>query len=307
MKKSLVLTICLGVLLATVGTVHAIPLIWDVGAGGSGAGVTIAPFDGDTLTGVFDQVAFASQTSTIQYDDDGTPGFSVGDSFLDAGNLKVNDFLASGIVDDEGLNLLPFAGSGAYEATADWNNLTGTVTGITFDAGTGDTQVDLDYDTGTINFYVDTSLNSTFDNPGGTAPPSGAGGTGFADGTLVATMSVLDGVGHTFLDLAGGDLQNQGSVELLMEFTFMLDDFWLNMDGVDLLDLHPMSWNFFTTDMNIDTPNQDPGVPVGALWTAYSNQNGSGELTVIPEPSTMILLGCGLIGLAFVSRKRSRG
>ena len=123
MKKNLLLTICLGLLLSTAGTVHAIPLIWDVGAAGAGLDSTVFPtFDDDYQTGLFNQIGFDSQTSTVQFDDDGTPGFSVGDSFLDSGNLKVNGFIAPGTIDEEGLNQLAFAGLGAYEATGDWNN-----------------------------------------------------------------------------------------------------------------------------------------------------------------------------------------
>lgn len=295
MKKSLVLTFCLGLLLVTGGTGYAIPLIWDVGA----AGAPGTAFDANTLTGIFDQIGFDSQTSTIQYDTDSSGTLTVGDRFNDSGDLRVNGLIAAGIIDTEGLNQF-----GGYEVTATWNNLTGYVAGIS--GPPTNTELDLIYDGGTINFYLDTGLNSLFANPAGTNPKAGAGGTGFGDGTLLATLSLIRGVGNTFLDFTGSDLGNRGVVELEMQFTYMLDNFWLNEFGIDLLDLNPILWHFMTTDMNIDTPTQDPGVPAGALYTAYSNQNGSAELTVVPEPSTMLLLGGGLIGLAFVARKRSR-
>ncbi|MDY0267987.1 PEP-CTERM sorting domain-containing protein [Trichloromonas sp.] len=293
MKKILGLVVGLGLVAITAGTGYAMPLIWDVGAASAPA-----YGDADTLTGVFDQIAFASQTSTIQYDTNGNGILNVGDRFGDAGDLRVNDLLASGIIDKEGLNQLD-----GYEVTAQWSDLTGYVAGLD-NADPTNTRLDLIYDGGTINFYLDAALDSEFANPAGSAPPAGAGGTGFANGTLIATLSVLQGLGHTFLDFTGSDLANQGSVELSLQFSYLLDDFWLNALGVDLLDIAPVDWYFMTTDMNIDTPTNVPYD--NALYIAYSNQNGSGEMTVVPEPSTLLLLGGGLLGLAFVGRKRSR-
>lgn len=293
MKKIFGLAAGLGLLAVTAGTGYAVPLMLDVSVAG-------APAHGDanTLTGVFDQLAFASQTSTIQYDTNGDGVLTVGDRFSDAGDLRVNDLLAPGIIDKEGLNQL-----GGYELTAKWTDLTGYVAELD-NADPTDTRLGLVYDSGTINFYLDSALNSVFANPAGTAPPAGAGGAGFDDGTLVATLSVLEGKGFTFIDFTGNDLANQGSVELSLQFTYMLDGFWLNALGIDLLDISPVNWHFLTTDMNIDTPTNMP-YP-GALYVAYSNQNGSAEMTVVPEPSTLLLLGGGLLGLAFVGRKRAR-
>jgi hypothetical protein len=264
------------------------------------AGSTGSSDDADTLTGIFNQLGFVSQTSTIQYDTNGNGILNVGDRFSDSGDLRVESLIARGFIDTEGL----WAG-GAYELTAQWTGLTGYVAELD-NADPTDTRLGLIYDGGTINFYLDTVLDSEFANPAVSTPPAGAGGTGFANGTKVAALTLLQGEGHTFIDFTGGDLASQGSVELSLQFTYMLPGFWLNALGVDLLDISPINWHFMTTDMNIDTPTNDNGVPSDALYTAYSNQNGSADLTVVPEPSTLLLLGGGLLGLAFVGRKKSR-
>lgn len=256
------------------GNIHAMPARWDVGAANSSPNG-----DADTLTGVFDELQIKVQTSTAQFDTDASGTLTMNDAFVDSGDLRVRDLLAAGIIDKEGLNQL-FNG---YEVTAHWNNLTGYLSGPPVDVGNGEFRIDVKYTSGTINLYLDTNLDSLFANPAGTTPPAGAGGTHFEEGVLIATLQVKDGVGHTFIKPGGGDIENQGSVEMFLEFSYALDDFWLDGSGTDLLDLVGSNMILAFVDMNINSPTQVPGVPAGALFTTYSNEDGSVRIEIVPE------------------------
>ena len=282
-------------------SVFATPIMFDVSAAGY-PGFPIG--DADALTGTFNQIGFDSQTSTIQYDDDGTAGLSVGDTFSDSGNLNVNGLLASTAVDDEGLGFSS-GGVTGYEITGYWEGVTGEVTGVSYDTTTFDTQIDTQYNTGSLDFYLDTTMDATFANLGLSDPPSGAGGTGFNNGVLIATLQITGGVGHTFVDFTGDPVNSGGNVDLALQFSYMLPGFRLNAAGVDLLTLSDGLPEFWValSDMNIDTPNNVPGIPTGALYTAYSNQNGS---MLVPEPCTTLLLGLGLFGLGIAGYRRKK-
>lgn len=274
MMRYVKLAVGLIFLLGSVVNVNALQIQWNVGAAG-------APVhgDGDTVTGVFDEVQIKVQTSTIQFDTDLDNALSMGDKFTDSGNLRVRDLLAATIIDKEGLNQL----LSGYEVTAQWSGLEGYVAGPPVDAGNGDTRIDVRYTSGTIDLYLDPNMDSAFANPAGEDPPAGAGGTNFGEGTLIATLELRDGVGHTFVDAGGGEIDNQGSVEFFLEFTYALKDFWQNTEGVDLLDIVGSGIMIAFVDMNINTPTQVQGEPTGALFTTHSNEDGSMRIEIVPE------------------------
>lgn len=137
-----------------------------------------------------------------------------------------------------------------------------------------------------------------------------ANGTGFDNGILVASGSILPGQLTTFTAsvTTTGALQGIGStiLEGLVNY-------------VDPLYIDP-STNFifdFRFEGTLNYPPLDSttaGFFIGgnAAWADYPvaandvpfKVDGSSKFSVVPEPSTMLLLGVGLLGIAGYTRKR---
>jgi len=165
-----------------------------------------------------------------------------------------------------------------------WDDLTGQVT---YNDGS---VIEAIYTSGTFNFYVDFDPYAVNLNTPAT----------LTDGTLVATVEITSGSYR--LDLTG----DAGSSYLLYgNFTYLLDDFMYSASGQDLNDLVGLGWVYAYTAGDNDpetveiTFNDDQSISV------FSSHDSSVSVGVVPEPSTMILLGMGFMGLGIVAyRKR---
>jgi hypothetical protein len=247
------------------------------------------------------EISFAGLTFTDNHAATVGPGVT----FDDYGALRATDLLTyeldeitgSGLGTDYQLTAV-FVGSGI--------NTTRTATNQDF----------VFYPGGTLDIYLDTTFNfaeTNLESPG-TIIRYGAD-----DGTKVASLELLVGAGN--LDFASPTGKPDGALDIVYKFTYALPDFWLDENGNDLADLIPTT-NFLVglTDSNNEifaptnaqiaefTESWGNGMPTfdtnNLPVDLYTRNDGSMKLGVVPEPTSMLLLGMGALGLVPVVRRK---
>ncbi|MFP3982646.1 MAG: flocculation-associated PEP-CTERM protein PepA [Desulfurivibrionaceae bacterium] len=261
-------------------------------------GYTGTDFDADTLTDPWDEASIRADTATTQFDDDGDGEVSVGDSFTDSGHAKWigYNFLPGTDSDSEGLD-----DAGGYDVTVEWDNLTGYVDQI---SGENNTNHNTVYTGGSFDFYFDPTHDTDF---GDTTRPSDDTGfdSGGGDEAHMMTISSLTGTGTNTFD-ADGDFQ-QGSSQFLGQITFLEEGYLQEYpSGLDLNNYISLNWLFSELNQNTQSGGiiQEDTGQENELFTVYSRHDGSMSFEVIPEPTTLLLFGTGLIGLAGFGRRK---
>lgn len=304
------------------GIAQADPIYMDLGAGG-GVDGHVNPdgvADPDQKTETFDQLGVFANTTTTQFDTDGSSTLTDGDKFSDSGHLNVTGIIPGGGGDTEGLNTLT-----GYQMTAAWTGLTGTSTALSDNPSDATEQIGtIKYDkvgNTTFNFYVDYGVNGvtrTNFNYGPTVAQTDDVAATFTDGVLVLSVKIVGGEGTNVFDKATGNFK-RGTSTLIGEVTFALNDFWFfangDMDFNDLVGALVEIRVFI--DQNTDNVNTTPSACFLAgncaaddpLFVVDSDHDGSIDFVLIPEPQSLLMFGIGFLALGAIgltARRRQR-
>jgi hypothetical protein len=280
------------------GTANAVSWTWDLTKlGGNYVGVYSGSGLGGSSTVTYgNSIGFASL-------DDGAGGYyltTVNQSLGGNGQLDNGDtftelgFLSQVQKDGSGFTLFDASTSISYNVLLSFQNLSGYITnyddnGTSGLANLSDDTFDLVFNAGVgdINMFVDLDNNNSL-----------TGGD-----LVLATYELLSGEG-TSPELING--QGEGQFGVTLGFTSVLNDFWSFSDGTDFAD-----WlstygpgSIMMNSLNLGaTLGADPIITANNIEFGIYNQ-GSFTISAVPEPSTMILLGLGLVGFAAAGRKK---
>lgn len=296
MKKLQTILIVFSFLLLSSGAAFADSFHWDLSVTGNTATGTPAANAGNAINVPNDFTTTGgstiNQTFTGGADD---LALDNGDTFTEFGGLNIvatgqhpGDFA---FLLDGGTNMyIYYTGlSGSIANFVDGGALSTAAAGATGLAGDS---FDLIFDSGVgdIFLYLDDDLDPT------------NGGT-----TQVAELELVSGIG-TSPDFILG--QAEGQFGIVAEFTDVLDGFWntglfgdaASQDFDDILntslDILAASFNLGATFVSA-TDAGNGGIDIAVI------NEGSFVVNVVPEPTTMLLFGFGLLGVAGVTRRKT--
>ena len=194
-------------------------------------------------------------------------------------------------------------GGGGYEITFYWNNLAGSIVDTEM-TGNVYTQITTEYSAGSkINFQYDRGQNHA-DIAYGTSIPD----TTYMDGQRLMEFTIAGGEGIMWFNTDG--TFDKSTYDLFGYYSMMDTTEPFPVLSADtpmaLAELVTLSWVVGATNGR-DREGMPPIITYTADgMTVESIFNSDTSIDVVPEPSTIILLGSGLMGLGFYARRRKK-
>ncbi|MBW2187935.1 MAG: PEP-CTERM sorting domain-containing protein [Deltaproteobacteria bacterium] len=143
-------------------------------------------------------------------------------------------------------------------------------------SGSGTTSGDLIFDTGTLNMFF--------------TPTAGSA-------EALGTFNLIDG----YATLDGNAVPN-GAITTIFEATSLTSDIWFDSAATDLSTIIPTQLVLGFATTNASLIGSAP--VVDGIQNLLISNNGQFRVAVVPEPSTFLLLGGGLLGLGFMARRK---
>jgi len=122
--------------------------------------------------------------------------------------------------------------------------------------------------------------------------------------TVVSTFSLLSGSGVAPENFIGGGENYTGSTSMTVKFETTDSDVWTTPSNVDFADLietpgYPVLFFSITNTINDENVSSTEDG-----FTARIDHDGGFQTALVPEPSTILLLGAGLLGLGILGRRK---
>lgn len=165
-------------------------------------------------------------------------------------------------------------------------SLGGVAEVTSFNAITGEVDFDFSFTSGSLDLFYDEIVNGI---------PDAA-----ANQQQVLAASLTSGGGDA-VQTVGSATQDAGSFVADFFVNDLMDGFWLDELGSPFLD----GWTLAFTDGNINQTTVTSYIPGTALEIS-ARSDGSISFGQVPEPSSIALLGIGLLGLGSIARKRTK-